>query len=76
MRAFWLSSSKVHHEQAITILKQLIRDPNWLVRRNAAEALLAHDEKGQNALMDLLESDDPYASDAAEAVLQREALYL
>jgi len=68
--------SKVHHEQAIRILKELIRDQNWLVRRNAAEALLAHDEKGQNALMDLLESDDPYASDAAEAVLQREALYL
>lgn len=66
---------KVNTDESIEILIRFMRDENWYVRHNAAESLLAQKEKGHQALMVLLQSDDPFARDAANAVLQREALY-
>ncbi|WP_177188621.1 HEAT repeat domain-containing protein [Alkalibacterium subtropicum] len=66
---------KVNSDQAVNILMEFMRDENWYVRHNAAESLFYLDEKGHAALKALLHAEDPFASDAARAVLQREALY-
>lgn len=66
---------KVNGDVSIGLLSKLIADENWYVRLNAGESLLAHNEPGQIALLNLLDSKDPFARDTAEAVLQREALH-
>lgn len=65
---------KVNTDKSIDILTRLMSDENWYVRHNASESLLSHDEKGQIALLRLLNAEDRFARDAANAVLQREAL--
>ncbi|OJF92554.1 HEAT repeat domain-containing protein [Alkalibacterium sp. 20] len=66
---------KVNRDDSIKILTNYMSDENWYVRHNAAESLLVHKNGGHLALLTLLDSDDPFARDTANAVLQREALY-
>ncbi|WP_423188692.1 HEAT repeat domain-containing protein [Alkalibacterium sp. f15] len=66
---------KVNRDDSIKILTIFMSDENWYVRHNAAESLLTHENEGHVALLGLLDSDDSFARDAANAVLQKEALY-
>ncbi|EXJ23245.1 hypothetical protein ADIAL_1392 [Alkalibacterium sp. AK22] len=65
---------KIRLERSIEVLQTFVTDQNWYVRHNAAESLLFQGEKGKSALSALLDADDPFARDAARAVLQKEAL--
>lgn len=65
---------KIRLERSVEILQTFVTDRNWHVRHNAAESLLFQGERGRTALSALLDDDDPFARDAARAVLQKEAL--
>ncbi|MCC5894724.1 MAG: HEAT repeat domain-containing protein [Alkalibacterium sp.] len=65
---------KVNSDLSVSILKDFMSDSNWQVRHNAAESLIVLGIKGKGALTDLLDAADPFARDAASAVLQREGL--
>lgn len=62
---------KVNRDSAVGILTRLMSDSNWYVRHNASNALLAQGEKGELALINLLNSQDAFTRDTAHAVLQR-----
>ncbi|MFO8069986.1 MAG: HEAT repeat domain-containing protein [Alkalibacterium sp.] len=66
---------KVNSDESIKILTDFMSDKNWYVRHNAAESLIALKKRGHQALLELLDSDDLFARDAANAVLQKEALF-
>ena len=56
-------------------LKELMTDPQWEVRYNAAQSLLAHGNKGLLALSQQLGSEDNFAQDIAWQTLQQEMLF-
>lgn len=53
---------------ATPLLVSALRDPDWWVRRNSAAAI-ARMPKGVETLYEALESDDPFAADAAAEAL-------
>lgn len=55
---------------SIGALAEALKDPQWWVRANAAEALKAKGSAGQDALMEMLDSDDPYAAQQSVQMLQ------
>lgn len=55
---------------SIHALKNALADPQWWVRANAAEALKAKGISGREALIDMLDSEDPYAAQQAVQMLQ------
>lgn len=57
---------------AIHRLQKMLEDPNWMVRFNASESLLAQGEMGVVALTETLFSPDRFAQDRAWDVLSRE----
>lgn len=57
---------------AIHLLQKMLEDPNWMVRFNASESLLAQGEMGVVALAETLFSPDQFAQDRAWDVLSRE----
>ncbi|MBR0576049.1 HEAT repeat domain-containing protein [Proteiniclasticum sp. BAD-10] len=57
---------------AIHLLQKMLEDPNWMVRFNASESLLAQGEMGVVALAETLFSPDRFAKDRAWDVLSRE----
>jgi len=65
----------VKNDQAIEILKRLVKDPNWYVRTNAADALDEQGEKGLKTLVELLDSKDRFAVDKAREVIQRKVIF-
>lgn len=74
VRAFLARFLKiVNTDESISLLKTYMSDENWHVRHNASESLFALEKKGRKALRQLLESEDPFARDAARAALQRDA---
>jgi len=55
---------------SIPTLCECLQDAEWWVRANAAEALKNKGEKGSQALLGMLESDDTYAAQQAVQMLQ------
>jgi HEAT repeat protein len=55
---------------SIPALSAALSDPQWWVRANAAEALKSKGGAGQDALLRLLDSDDPYAAQQSVQMLQ------
>ncbi len=55
---------------SIGALKDALADPQWWVRANAAEALKSKGVSGREALLEMLDSDDPYAAQQAVQMLQ------
>lgn len=55
-------------------LKNALRDRNFHVRRNAAEALIELGEPGKSALREALNSDDRFARDASKAALEKQEI--
>lgn len=55
---------------SIRALKGSLADPQWWVRANAAEALKAKGASGREALLEMLDSPDPYAAQQAVQMLQ------
>ncbi|MEY4762959.1 MAG: hypothetical protein RLZZ200_2815 [Pseudomonadota bacterium] len=56
-------------EGALEGLRISLRDPNFHVRRNAADSLLRLGEPGVVVLKDMLDSDDRFARDASRTAL-------
>ncbi len=54
----------------IPTLKRLSVDEEWWVRLNASRALANFGPAGERALVEILESDDPFARDRAAATLE------
>lgn len=61
---------KLRESGSIPALSALLSDPQWWVRANAAEALKTKGAAGQEALLRLLDSDDPYAAQQSVQMLQ------
>ncbi|HOU28414.1 MAG TPA: HEAT repeat domain-containing protein, partial [Thermoleophilia bacterium] len=59
---------------SVPALERSVRDEEWWVRRNCAEALGRLGKPGREALGRLTESDDRYVRDRSLAVLERLAL--
>jgi HEAT repeat protein len=55
---------------SIGALKNALADPQWWVRANAAEALKSKGLAGREALIEMLDSEDPYAAQQAVQMLQ------
>jgi HEAT repeat protein len=55
---------------SIPALTATLSDPQWWVRANAAEALKGKGTAGQEALLKVLDSDDPYAAQQSVQMLQ------
>ncbi|MCC5912252.1 MAG: HEAT repeat domain-containing protein [Clostridiaceae bacterium] len=76
VRAFLTKFLKnVKTEESINILVRLMKDPNWLVRHNAAIALNKQGERGLRALIELLDSEDRFARDKAREVIHKEIIF-
>ena len=58
--------------QAIPQLTRAATDPDWVVRSNAVRALGKLGDAGESALLNLLQSKDAYARDAARTVLEQQ----
>lgn len=56
------------------VLEELVADREWWVRSAAASALANMGRSGEDALIGLLGSSDPYARDRAAATLERRGL--
>lgn len=61
---------RLREDGSIGALAAALSDPQWWVRANAAEALKTKGPAGQQALIDLLDSDDPYAAQQSVQMLQ------
>jgi HEAT repeat protein len=61
---------RLRHEAAIDRLTEALRDPEWWVRTNAAEALRAMGPAGLDALRRMLADDDTYARHQAVLMLE------
>ncbi len=61
---------RIKAPEAIQPLCKALGDSQWWVRANAAEALKKMGEKGINALFDMIDSSDSYASQQAVLMLQ------
>jgi HEAT repeat protein len=61
---------RLRENKSIEALSGALTDPQWWVRANAAEALKGKGEKGQDALLSMLDSDDPYAAQQSVQMLQ------
>ena len=55
---------------SIPALSAALGDPQWWVRANAAEALKSKGAAGQEALLRMLDADDPYAAQQSVQMLQ------
>lgn len=66
------SLSFLRLSQSIPSLKTAASDKDWVVRSNAVRALGKFGEKGEHALLQLLEGDDNYARDAARTILEQQ----
>ncbi|MBP2028961.1 hypothetical protein J2Z35_002799 [Acetoanaerobium pronyense] len=65
----------VKNTEAINSLIRLIKDQNWLVRYNAANSLGNQGERGLNALINLLNSEDKFARDKAKEMIEKEIIF-
>jgi len=61
---------RLRESGSIPALEAALSDPQWWVRANAAEALKLKGAVGQDALLRLLDSDDPYAAQQSVQMLQ------
>lgn len=61
---------RLRETESIPALAATLSDPQWWVRANAAEALKGKGAAGQDALLRLLDSDDPYAAQQSVQMLQ------
>lgn len=61
--------------ESIKTLAELMNDPNWFVRHNAASSLMKQGEEGLRALVGILESDDSFATDKAWEIIQKEIYF-
>ncbi len=61
---------RLRESGSIDALKKALGDPQWWVRANAAEALKSKGTSGREALLEMLDSDDPYAAQQAVQMLQ------
>jgi HEAT repeat protein len=61
---------RIHFQAAVPVLAMAVRDPEWWVRANAAEALRQMGEPGIAALEALLDDSDNYARQQAVLMLQ------
>jgi hypothetical protein len=61
---------RLRESGSIPALAGALSDPQWWVRANAAEALKLKGPAGQDALLGLLDSDDPYAAQQSVQMLQ------
>lgn len=61
---------RLKEEASIPALCECLRDAEWWVRANAAEALKNKGEKGREALLGMLDSEDAYAAQQAVQMLQ------
>lgn len=76
VRAFLAKFLKnVKNTEAINSLIRLIKDQNWLVRYNAANSLGNQGERGLNALINLLNSEDKFARDKAKEMIEKEIIF-
>ena len=76
VRAFLAKYLKhVKNPRAIAMLENLIQDPNWYVRTNAARGLKAQGKEGLKALVALMDSEDLFAADKATEVIQKEVIF-
>ncbi len=66
------SLSFLRLEETIPYLQTAATDQDWVVRSNAVRALGKMGRQGEEALLDLLLSDDPFARDAARTVLEQQ----
>ncbi|HXI02406.1 MAG TPA: HEAT repeat domain-containing protein [Candidatus Saccharimonadales bacterium] len=64
------SLGHLREQSSIDALKAALADSQWWVRANAAEALKAKGISGREALIQMLDSDDPYAAQQAVQMLQ------
>jgi HEAT repeat protein len=61
---------KLRETASVGALTGALTDPQWWVRANAAEALKTKGPAGQDALLEMLDSDDPYAAQQSVQMLQ------
>jgi HEAT repeat protein len=61
---------RLRESESIPALAAALSDPQWWVRANAAEALKLKGAAGQDALLRLLDSEDPYAAQQSVQMLQ------
>jgi HEAT repeat protein len=61
---------RLRENGSIPALAAALSDPQWWVRANAAESLKSKGAAGQDALLGLLDSDDPYAAQQSVQMLQ------
>lgn len=61
---------RLRESGSIPALAGALSDPQWWVRANAAEALKLKGPAGQDALLNLLDSEDPYAAQQSVQMLQ------
>ncbi len=65
---------RLRESGSIAALAAALSDPQWWVRANAAEALKAKGPAGQDALLGMLDSDDPYAAQQSVQMLQESGI--
>jgi HEAT repeat protein len=61
---------RLRETDSIEALCEGLEDPQWWVRANAAEALRSKGPAGENALIGMLDSEDPYAAQQSVQMLQ------
>jgi len=61
---------RLRETESVPALSAALSDPQWWVRANAAEALRGKGGAGQDALLHVLDSDDPYAAQQSVQMLQ------
>ena len=71
VRAVAAKNAEVCSDKIIEALESVLRDKNYFVRINAAQALLKSGEKGMAVLTRLTTSDDNFARDMAHYMLSR-----
>ncbi|WP_160719380.1 HEAT repeat domain-containing protein [Isachenkonia alkalipeptolytica] len=76
VRAFLAKYLKyVKNGHGIEILGSLMKDSNWHVRTNAANALKEQGEEGLKILVAMMDSEDGFAADKATEVIQKEVIF-
>lgn len=72
---FCRTCSFLRYAQAIPYLKILAGDRDWTVRSNAVRALGKMGEIGEFELLAILKSEDHYASEAAQVILEHQVFF-
>ena len=67
--------SFLRYSQALPLLENAATDSDWTVRSNAVRAIGKLGELGELYLLRIIQGDDPYARDAALAVLEHQGFF-